>query len=240
MATMPHRRPTRRWPALSRAASKTSWLQYGVRGEPRPPLQRTVGCGGRTATLRALGSRGWWGWLGGGEVFGCPLVEHGIRIFFRVWPVVDSTLGEHRHDLSDHASRREVEMLHDLIAVDRRTERIEFLLLAEHVDSLLEFVNPPRDRLLSPPVPRRDVAADQLVEIDEEIPRVANVAPHRRVVPAHLERVGPHVEEHESGDILCRLLRIVEHFHATPRHPRPYDLMVICLLYTSPSPRDRT
>src|SRR5665809_125078 len=99
--------------------------------------------------------RGWSG--GGGEVFGCPLVEHGVRIFFRVWPVVDSTLGEHHHDLSDHASRREVEMLHDLIAVDRRTERIEFLLLAEHVDSLLEFVNPPRDRLLSPPLPHRDI-----------------------------------------------------------------------------------
>src|SRR5437763_1100486 len=113
-----------------------------------------------------------------------PFVEKVQCLLALDGPAFESELHQERERLADGGTRPDAQMLHDLVAVQRRPQGLEVLLLGEPGDALLQVVLHGLELLGLEPVPGGDVGSRELVEVVEQRAGVAHVAPHGAVAPA--------------------------------------------------------
>ena len=114
---------------------------------------------------------------------GPPLLECRHRRIVLHRPVLQAQLQQELVRLADGWAGADAKNLHDLVAVEVGPDGVQFLLLLELSDALLQAVVRTGERGGLALVPRGAVGAGQLVEAVEQRARVPYVAADRRVRP---------------------------------------------------------
>ncbi len=116
-----------------------------------------------------------------------PLLPPGKQAFFGFFvadfALIEADFQKERVGLANLAAGLDFQNLHDLSAIELRTHGIQFLLLPQNRNSLLQIVVGVRESIGLALVAGSDISAGQSVKSQKLLIGIANIAPNRAIAP---------------------------------------------------------
>ena len=158
---------------------------------------------------------------------GPPGLQEGDRVFVFEGAVLALVLQEHRERLAYGGAAGDAEEFHDVLAVEVGTFLRPLFLHRQISYAHFQFVDALVECRDFAGVAGGAVAADELVQVAEQMAGIAGVAANGRVFPAVLVAVETSTEGNQLADVRDHRRFHAEGGQACRRHASAYDLMVV-------------